>query len=95
MLCLAVGDREQVKGQDRASSALLLGFKSPRNPVVLTSPQRQGYRGEMRVMEQLELQTGFCLSHSSQPWGGFVILWGQRSVPFLGSQIEFPDLVVR
>lgn len=31
MLCLAVGDREQVRGQDRASSALLLGFKSPQS----------------------------------------------------------------
>ena len=56
---------------------------------------KAGVQGEVGIMEQLELQAGFCLSHSSQPWGGFVILWGQRSVPFLGSQIEFPDLVVR
>lgn len=44
-------------------------------------------------MEQLEPQTGFRVSarHSSQPWGGFIIFWGQRSVPSLGSQIEFPD----
>lgn len=56
---------------------------------------KAGVQGEVGIMEQFELQAGFCLSHSSQPWGGFVILWGQRSVPFLGSQIEFPDLVVR
>lgn len=37
-----------------ASSALLFGFESPCHPVVLTSPQGQGYRGD-GVMEQLVL----------------------------------------
>lgn len=76
-----------------ASSARLFGFESSCHPVVLTSPQRQGYRGDG------------C--NGAAPTAGRILLVTQftalgrfrhtlgSGVCALSGQSEFPDLVVR
>lgn len=86
----------EVRGEDRASLALPFGSESPcQHFVVQSASKGRGAGGDTR-MEQLKLKEDSVALLCTQftALGSFIIFWGQQSVPFLGSQIEFPDLVL-